>query len=142
VEKLMPGFFLLNGNAYPVALIFGTAPDPRGALVAADGDHVWIHYDGCAHELIWQDAVSHHAAGTVDKIDDIAMAPMPGTVVAVLVVTGDIVRGGDTMVIIESMKLETSIKAPRDGVVQTVHTEVGLAFERDAMLVSLRRDIA
>ena len=138
----MPGFFLIEGKAYPVARISGVAPDPRGARVAVNGDHVWIHYDGCAHELIWQDAISHHAAATVDKIDDIARAPMPGTVVAVLVVTDDLVRAGDTMVIIESMKLETSIKAPRDGVVQTVHVEVGLAFERDALLVTLRRDIA
>jgi 3-methylcrotonyl-CoA carboxylase alpha subunit len=39
--------------------------------------------------------------------------------------------------VIESMKLETAIKAPRDGLVATVHVAVGKTFDRAAPLVTL-----
>ena len=44
---------------------------------------------------------------------------------------------GDTLLVIESMKLETAIKAPRDGMVETVHVADGRTFERSAPLVTL-----
>ena len=62
---------------------------------------------------------------------------MPGTVVRVDVAVGDHVATGDPLVVIESMKLETTIRAWHDGTVSAVHVTAGQSFERDAVLVTL-----
>ena len=62
---------------------------------------------------------------------------MPGTVVRVEVKPGDSVTRGQTMMVVESMKLETSINAWRDGVVAEIHQQQWEAFERKAPLIAL-----
>ena len=62
-------------------------------------------------------------------------APMPGTVMKVLVKAGDAVKNGDTVIILEAMKMETPIPADRDGVVSAVNVNVGaVVAEGDALL--------
>jgi acetyl/propionyl-CoA carboxylase alpha subunit len=112
----------------------------RSYLVALvrDGDRLWVHLNGRAHEIIWQDAVMRYAAEQGDEATaDHARAPMPGIVQSVTVTPGESVAAGDIMMIIESMKLETAINAPRDGIIETVYLGVGATFEREALLVSL-----
>ncbi|MGH6782026.1 MAG: biotin/lipoyl-containing protein, partial [Sphingomonadaceae bacterium] len=110
----MPGFFLIDGATHQAALLPGQRIDMTGATVAADGNRIWVHLDGQAHELIWQDAITHYEEEAGGNADDVARAPMPGSVIQVSVAVGDAVVAGDMMMIIESMKLETVIKAPRD----------------------------
>ncbi|ODS99576.1 MAG: pyruvate carboxylase [Lautropia sp. SCN 69-89] len=52
-------------------------------------------------------------------------APMPGMVVTVAVKAGQAVRAGDPLVSIEAMKMETQIRAERDGTVRAVHVRPG-----------------
>jgi 3-methylcrotonyl-CoA carboxylase alpha subunit len=65
---------------------------------------------------------------------------MPGVVIALHVEAGDGVAEGQPLVLIESMKMQTQIAAPRDGIVERVHLRVGDQFERGAVLVALRAD--
>jgi acetyl/propionyl-CoA carboxylase alpha subunit len=106
-------------------------------VVAVDGDLVHIHLDGAAWTVRYQDPVQRHGHHHGASADDVAQAPMPGTVIAVHVCEGQAVARGDTLVVIESMKLETAIKAWRDGTVATVHIAAGQAFDRSAPLVTL-----
>jgi biotin carboxyl carrier protein len=69
--------------------------------------------------------------------DDVIVAPMPGTIVALAVAPGDAVRRGDTVLVIESMKLESSLEAPRDGVVASLPLGAGATFDRGALLAHL-----
>ncbi|MGO8956149.1 MAG: carboxyl transferase domain-containing protein [Streptosporangiaceae bacterium] len=64
-------------------------------------------------------------------------APAPGFVVAVLVSPGDTVRAGDPLVVVESMKMETSITAPLPGTVHAVLTCVNTQVDAGASLVQL-----
>jgi biotin carboxyl carrier protein len=50
---------------------------------------------------------------------------------------GTAVRRGDVLIVLESMKLETSLKAPRDGVVASAPLAPGATFDRGAVLVTL-----
>jgi 3-methylcrotonyl-CoA carboxylase alpha subunit len=64
-------------------------------------------------------------------------APMPGRVVQILVAAGDEVRHGQPMMVVEAMKMEHMIAAPRDGTVAAVHYAPGDLVEEGAELIAL-----
>jgi biotin carboxyl carrier protein len=64
-------------------------------------------------------------------------APMPATVIKVLVEAGSRVRKGDTVVILEAMKMELPIRAAADAVVQAVLCKEGELVQPDSVLVEL-----
>ena len=72
------------------------------------------------------------AAGSV-----VVKAPMPGTVVNVVVSAGQAVKAGDDLVFIEAMKMETPVKAPQDGTIATVDVSKGESVESGKVLVTL-----
>ena len=65
------------------------------------------------------------------------MSPMPGKVVALKVRPGDEVKEGDTLLVIEAMKMENEIKAPRDGRVREVLVQEGATVSTGQPLVVL-----
>jgi biotin carboxyl carrier protein len=64
-------------------------------------------------------------------------APMPGLIVAVLVTEGQLVKKGDVLVVLESMKMENELKAPRDGSVSAVRVTGRQNVEQNQTLVVL-----
>jgi 3-methylcrotonyl-CoA carboxylase alpha subunit len=68
---------------------------------------------------------------------DRVLAPMPGRVVLVRVAPGDAVQQGQDVMVIEAMKMELALKAPRDGTVGDVRAAAGDFVEADAVLVTL-----
>ncbi|MEZ0611547.1 biotin/lipoyl-containing protein [Fibrella sp. WM1] len=69
-----------------------------------------------------------------NKVNDIK-APMPGLIVGISVQPGDTVSKGDTVLILEAMKMENVIKAPGDGTVQAIKVEKGARVEKGQVLV-------
>jgi 3-methylcrotonyl-CoA carboxylase alpha subunit len=65
------------------------------------------------------------------------LAPMPGRVVVVKVKPGDPVVQGQELLVVEAMKMELALKAPRDGIVAEVRASVGDFVEADAVLAVL-----
>jgi biotin carboxyl carrier protein len=70
------------------------------------------------------------AAGAVTAI-------MPGKIIRVLVTEGAKVAEGDVICILEAMKMENELKAPKDGVVQALHIEPGQDVEMGAVLAEI-----
>lgn len=64
-------------------------------------------------------------------------APMPGNIIRVDVKQGDKVKAGQTLVILEAMKMETEIAAPKDGTIVQVVTSKGAVVETGSPLVVL-----
>ena len=64
-------------------------------------------------------------------------APMPATVAKVLVSKGSSVRRGDAVIVLEAMKMELTIRAPRDGVVAAVHCHEGDLVQPDRVLIDV-----
>lgn len=131
LRGLTGGEFLLevNGAAHRV-------------WVAVRGDMTYVHADGANWSIRRIDPLDSAAGAGHGAGEDTVQAPMPGTVMRVAVAVGDAVHRGQTMVVIESMKMETSINAWRDGVVAEVHYPVGATFERKAPLVTLEPEAA
>lgn len=106
-------------------------------LVATHGDDVFIHLDGQTHHLRYRHPLTRLAARSDVAAADHVRALMPGSIVSVAVAQGDQVLRGQTLLVMESMKMETTILAPRNGVIKTVHCDVAQTFAQDAVLVSL-----
>ncbi|EHQ27215.1 acetyl-CoA carboxylase biotin carboxyl carrier protein subunit [Mucilaginibacter paludis] len=69
-----------------------------------------------------------------NKISDIK-APMPGLVLKVLVAEGDEVKKGESLFVLEAMKMENIIKAPADAVVKTIKIKPADKVEKGQLLI-------
>ncbi|KTD08646.1 acetyl-CoA carboxylase biotin carboxylase subunit [Legionella jamestowniensis] len=65
-------------------------------------------------------------------------APMPATIVAILKNIGDKVKEGDSLIVLEAMKMEHTIHAPRDGILTELFYEVGAQVNEGAELLALK----
>lgn len=90
------------------------------------------------HDFIYHTAVTTEGEGAEHAGN--LTAPMNGTVVAVLVDKGAVVKAGDTLVIMEAMKMEYSIKASKDGTVNDVFYATGDLVQDGAELVDFTAD--
>ena len=139
------GFALITERSIDVALsrIAGHAArlqvgsELHDVLIAVSGDTAYVHINGRELEVRFQAAVDVLGQDTALQGDAVARAPMPGMALSVSTAPGRRVAAGDVLMVIESMKLETAIKAPRDGVVTVVHVAPGESFDRDVPLVTL-----
>jgi propionyl-CoA carboxylase alpha chain len=76
--------------------------------------------------------------GRTEKEENELTCPMPGLVIGVSVNTGDYVRKGQEIFIIESMKMQSSIISPRDGRVESVSVSEGQTVETDQVLMKFK----
>lgn len=107
-------------------------------VIATRGDDVFIHLDGEAYQLRYEHPLKRLAEAGQGSAEDSVRAPMPGSIVLVQVKAGDAVTKGQTLLVMESMKMETTITAPRDGVIAAVTYDKGQTFDRDAILLELQ----
>jgi len=73
-----------------------------------------------------------------EKANGRYIAPMPGQVVKVLVQPGDSVKSGDGLVILNSMKMENTIEAFEEGIVEEVYVQEKGFVEADMVLLKMR----
>jgi biotin carboxyl carrier protein len=104
----------------------------RLAYAVRSSAGTWVFIDGLVRLIADEsdDAVRH---GTDDQAA--LTAPMPATVVAINVATGQRVATGDMLILLEAMKMELPIKAPRDGTVSRVSCTVGELVQPGVLLV-------
>ncbi|MDR6614298.1 biotin carboxylase N-terminal domain-containing protein [Leifsonia sp. 1010] len=114
---------------------------------ARDGDTVWLAREGRSRPLRLRDRATRLAErlaavdrGTLAAHPELR-SPMPGTVVAVPVETGARVAAGDTVVVVEAMKMEHRLVAPVDGVV-AVHVGPGDLVRLDQLVARVDADEA
>ena len=65
-------------------------------------------------------------------------APMPGAIVRIPVKAGDSVKSGDTLVVLEAMKMETEIKSPANGIISSLEVEQGNQVSAGQIIVWLK----
>lgn len=83
-------------------------------------------------------SVAPAAAPSVVGDGECVDSPMPGNILKVHVVAGQTVKEGDILVILEAMKMENEIMAPKSGTVTQVLVEKGATVETGAPLVFIR----
>ncbi|MGJ8670363.1 MAG: biotin/lipoyl-containing protein [Oceanococcus sp.] len=106
--------------------------------IAIDGDDVHIHLRGETYQLRFEHALQRLAQSNAGATSDMIKATMPGNLISLEVTAGDTVEKGQTLLVMESMKMETTIVAPRDGLIADVLVAPGQTFDKDAVLLSLQ----
>ena len=96
--------------------------------------HLWL--EGALFVFHRGDTRRRGAAAAIQATGDV-LAPMPGVVLEVLVGEGDRVERNQTVALIESMKMELVITAPRNGVVRRVSVHPGQQVDRGMRLLEL-----
>jgi biotin carboxyl carrier protein len=122
------------------------------ALVGDDGPAnatrqrtIEIVVDGWRFELEVEDTARAdlRARAVRPRAADSASGPLevhamiPGRVAAVAVIAGDVVEAGQTLLVVEAMKMQNELRAPRDGVVERVAIGVGETIDLGDLLVVL-----
>lgn len=132
--EVEPGCYsiVMGGKSVDVRLDAGRHPDPDVHAYRA------TVFDG-AYEFALQDPMKAllAAAGGAGAAGGMVTSPMPGKIVKVLVREGETVAEGQTLLIMEAMKMQNELKAPGAGSVAKVHVQEGAAVETGASLVTL-----
>ena len=91
-------------------------------VVAGDGNERWVWIDGHVHHLqVESGGRGASAAVSADRLT----SPMPGLVLKVFVSPGDAVEARQVLVVLEAMKMQYEITAPRAGVIAQVPVAEG-----------------
>jgi acetyl/propionyl-CoA carboxylase alpha subunit len=104
----------------------------RVAVVRA-GNTVWVSSSGITKRLSPESSESPQSGGDAREL----RAPMTGRVVKVTAVVGAPVRKGESLVVLEAMKMEYRVAAPRDGVMESVACREGDRVDLGFVLVTL-----
>lgn len=134
LDKIITGpgsyHLLINNISYSVNVIEQSRAEKK-YLLEVNGKVFEVslkdRLDDLLHELGMDNLSSQ-------KIHDLK-APMPGLVVAVFVKEGQQIEKGDTIVILEAMKMENALKATANVIVKKIAVEKGMAVEKNEVLV-------
>jgi 3-methylcrotonyl-CoA carboxylase alpha subunit len=105
------------------------------ATVVRHGSALTVMEQGGSHTLVLHDPCA--SAAEVEEAGGRLTAPMPGKVVAVLVGVGEPVEKGRPLMVLEAMKMEYTVAAPKDGRVTRIHFPVGSLVNEGAELLSI-----
>ena len=121
----------VNGVAYNVTVEEGTGtPAPAAAPAAAPAPAA-----PAAPAPAAAPAAPAAPAGPAGAVA--VNAPMPGNILDVKVKPGDSVKAGDTLLILEAMKMENEISAPQDGTVATIDVRKGDVVDSGTLLCTM-----
>ena len=123
---------LKNGNSYR-AKIEQIDEKNKTINLKVDQEHFQVsiadNYDKLVEKLGLSLYVTH-------QVNDIK-APMPGLVLSVEVEEGQEVSIGDTLLVLEAMKMENVIKSPGDGIIKSIIAKKGTPVEKGEILIEL-----
>jgi 3-methylcrotonyl-CoA carboxylase alpha subunit len=116
------GILTINGRRYP---IFG----------AKRKESIFVSVGPASFEFKPAEAAARRRARGLAAAE--VIAPMPGKVLKVLVRDGDLVEAGQPLVVIEAMKMETTLAAESAAIVKRVRVEEGQTVDHGAVLIEL-----
>jgi acetyl-CoA/propionyl-CoA carboxylase biotin carboxyl carrier protein len=153
----VPSGWRLGGTPKPVGFPLRVQDPveyaPRGSATVTDGrvsvtldgvrhtfdlaalpDGTWLGRDGDAWHVRDHDPVAASLTGAAHSGADSLTAPMPGTVTVVKVAVGDEVAAGQSLLVVEAMKMEHVISAPHAGTVAELDVTPGTTVAMDQVL--------
>ncbi len=134
ILEMEPGCYsiLLGGRSVEVRLDQAKSADPEAHAYRA------MLYDG-AYEFALVDPrrALLSGAGGAGAGGGLLSSPMPGKIVKLLVQVGDQVQEGQTLLVMEAMKMQNELKTSTTGTIKTVHVQEGATVETGAALITV-----
>ena len=132
-KQLAPGVFEVRMGTRNVRIERMDGPDEKGNVtIRVNGVVQALQVLGPQQLLLESMGMSENVETQEKHVE----SPMPGKILQVMVATGTEVDEGDPLLVLEAMKMENVIRAPRSGVIAVVQAQVGEAVEKAATLVT------
>jgi biotin carboxyl carrier protein len=150
VERL--GELLVSVDGQPMAIEYEEVDRLGQVAVRVDHRSFGISIEGDEHAVVAtiaghvyaieiedeRERAAHAAQRAASKGGGLIKSVMPGVVVQILVQPGDRVEKGQSLLVLEAMKMQNEIAAPADGVVKQIHVTEKQAVGSGARLVTLQ----
>lgn len=119
---------IIDGKSWPVTI----EPAPDGTVyVTIDGRRIDVQVHD--ERALLMEAYGLAATAAAEEVE--LRAPMPGLVLRVQVAGGDEVEEGQSLLVLEAMKMENELRAPASGHIKAVHVAEGEAVDKGALLI-------
>ena len=131
VSSWAPGDAVWRGTVDGLAIAVQARPIPNGIRLAHQGVElpVYVFTEAEATAARLMPVVA--ASDTGKKL----LCPMPGLVVSIAVSEGQEVKAGETLAVVEAMKMQNVLRAERDGTVKRIHASAGATLAVDALIM-------
>lgn len=106
--------------------------EEKTAVVKISGNIYTLNIEDQYDQLLKQLGMDNLAVSKILQVK----APMPGLVLNVLATEGDEIKKGDSLLVLEAMKMENMIKSPTDGVIKKIAVKQGDKVEKNELLIS------
>ncbi len=106
--------------------------EEKKAIIKINGNIYTLNVEDQYDQLLKQLGMDNLAVNKILQVK----APMPGLVLSVLVAEGDEVKKGDSLLVLEAMKMENMIKSPTDGIIKKIEVKPGNTVEKNELLIS------
>ena len=131
----------IDGNAFEVTV---NVTDHNTANVEVNGIAYEVRYDSkntvaspVARKVTPAAPAVHVSAPQPVSTGASIKAPLPGTIMTINAKVGAQVKRGDTLIVMEAMKMENNIMASKDGQVKAIHVTAGQTVAQDDALIDL-----
>ena len=129
--------YQINGNRYEVSVETPAADGTIAVTVNGETYSVVREPEPVVEKkkVVVKPVAAKPTTGT-DEMQDALRSPLPGTIVEILAKTGQQVKEGETLIVLEAMKMNNNLTAERDGIVKSILIEEGEAVKENTPLVT------
>ncbi len=109
---------------------------------AEDQDNIYVWIDGkqFTFDKVKEEEKSYGDDGGSSSDREVVLPPMPGSIVKVLVEKGAKVSDGDALIIVEAMKMETTLYSSISGIVKEINVEAGMQVGANDELIIVEKE--
>jgi len=133
VQATKPIYHILENNKAMVAEVIHNDFDSKSYTIRVNSNNYTVKIENQLDQLIKELGFS---VGSSKKLNDIK-APMPGIIIGIEIKKGDQLKEGDTLLILEAMKMENAILCPKDSTVKSILVKIGDTVEKNKLLIEL-----
>jgi len=133
VKEAQDKYHILNHNQAVKAALINKDFDSKLYTISVNSNTYQVKINNPLDQLIKELGFS---LGSNKKLNDVK-APMPGIIISMKVKKGDQVKEGDTLLILEAMKMENTIMSPKDATIKSVLVNTDETVEKGKLLIEL-----
>lgn len=124
-------FHIIKNNKGYIATLISFNVEEKTMVLSVNGNEYEVAIKDKNDLLLQQLGISAKSASNIQAVK----APMPGLIISISVNEGNEVKKGDSLLILEAMKMENVIKSPRDGKIKKINVQLKQPVEKNQVLV-------